>query len=642
MEESKMNRSDLIAIAKDTMMFTEKFISVEGHSNVADVEVYSSKALQDIEDNVCKSVEQEFHGTACASIYIVNADSFEAAKGFENSLVMNFANAHRPGGGFLTGAKAQEESLCRCSTLYKSISSDSAREMYDFNNTHKTPCDSDYMLLSPNVYVFKNCNGKRLDSPYWTSVITVPAPNRGGGAMNVPQNVIDDVMTERLRKMLYLAVNKGYRNLVLGAWGCGAFGNDTRTVANYFYELFYGSDGFNRFFDNVVFAILGDEDKIEIFKQVFKGKSSNCEPNADGENIPKGYYTTRYDYPVCNHTIGVSKSTLGYTKGILAAGVPFEAELDEANGEQALTVVIPDIYGDGLMNVGNDSSHYKGQEKTNVEGIHYNENFYDCSILDVGMVDEGIETDDEITIRYTDFLIENGLVTFVSDMYNGAVFNRIDKMGNSLVKIMITLSSDGYVYAKTNLDFMEFPIKSLFNGDKTSIRVNKPERGMKVPKKNILQFEQYKAENSVNWADLQVREPQPLTNEMVKDGILKNAQFIFYSEGGAMGNAGDIMTVQKNGDVYKGNYVYGGLEINQIIEAFPYIGSKKFDEIVSKGVSKDGKVHYYYLECGNHLFVRDTVHNAFLEVMKKCKGSNNANAFSWYDMACIVCSDKNR
>jgi hypothetical protein len=165
---------------------------------------------------------------------------------------------------------------------------------------------------------------------------------------------------------------------------------------------------------------------------------------------------------------------------------------------------------------------------------------------------------------------------------------------------------------------------------------------MKVPKKNILQFEQYKAENSVNWADLQVREPQPLTNEMVKGGILKNAQFIFYSEGGAMGNAGDIMTVQKNGDVYKGNYVYGGLEINQIIEAFPYIGSKKFDEIVSKGVSKDGKVHYYYLECGNHLFVRDTVHNAFLEVMKKCKGSNNANAFSWYDMACIVCPDKNR
>jgi hypothetical protein len=53
-------------------------------------------------------------------------------------------------------------------------------------------------------------------------------------------------------------------------------------------------------------------------------------------------------------------------------------------------------------------------------------------------------------------------------------------------------------------------------------------------------------------------------------------------------------------------------------------------------------VHYYYLECGNHLFVRDTVHNAFLEVMKKSKSSNNANAFSWYDMACIVCSDKNR
>jgi hypothetical protein len=88
------------------------------------------------------------------------------------------------------------------------------------------------------------------------------------------------------------------------------------------------------------------------------------------------------------------------------------------------------------------------------------------------MVDEGIETDDEITIRYTDFLIENGLVTFVSDMYNGAVFNRIDKMGNSLVKIIITLSSDGYVYAKTNLDFMEFPVNK-DNGGRPKLRVIK-------------------------------------------------------------------------------------------------------------------------------------------------------------------------
>jgi hypothetical protein len=102
------------------------------------------------------------------------------------------------------------------------------------------------------------------------------------------------------------------------------------------------------------------------------------------------------------------------------------------------------------------------------------------------------------------------------------------------------------------------------------------------------------------------------------------------------------MIVQNNGDVYEGNYAYGGLSINQIIEAFPYIGSKKFDEIVGKGISKDGKVHYYYLECGNHLFVRDSVHRAFLEVVKKRKGSDTVDAFSWYEMACIVCPDKNR
>ena len=86
-------------------------------------------------------------------------------------------------------------------------------------------------------------------------------------------------MVKRLRKMLFLAARKGYRNLVLGAWGCGAFGNDTRRVATYFYQLFFGDDGLSQFFENVVFAILEDENKIENFKEVFKDKILVGYPN---------------------------------------------------------------------------------------------------------------------------------------------------------------------------------------------------------------------------------------------------------------------------------------------------------------------------------------------------------------------------
>ena len=277
-----MSRLDLITIAKETMQFTEDFINETGCNECADVEVYSPEYLQDIEDDVDEFFERSFYGTEGASFFVVNADSFEAASGMERTLVMNFANAHRPGGGFLNGARAQEESLCRCSTLYKSISSDKAREMYDYNNTHKKPCDSDYMLLSPSVYVYRSFTGELLDYPFWTSVVTVPAPNKCGAASRTSQEILDNVMIERLRKMLFLAARKGYRNLVLGAWGCGAFGNDTRRVATYFYQLFFGDDGFSQFFENVVFAILGDVNKIEEFKEVFQDSSVILETKCQG------------------------------------------------------------------------------------------------------------------------------------------------------------------------------------------------------------------------------------------------------------------------------------------------------------------------------------------------------------------------
>ena len=77
-----------------------------------------------------------------------------------------------------------------------------------------------------------------MDYPFWTSVVTVPAPNKCGAASRTSQEILDNVMVERLRKMLFLAARKGYRNLVLGAWGCGAFGKYSIRVATYFFDLF--------------------------------------------------------------------------------------------------------------------------------------------------------------------------------------------------------------------------------------------------------------------------------------------------------------------------------------------------------------------------------------------------------------------
>ena len=204
------------------------------------------------------------------SISVTTEDSFEAAAHFPDVMVMNFANAHNAGGGFLLGANAQEESLCRCSTLYASISSRAAAEMYRFNNSHPRPLDSDYMLYSPQVCVFRKKDGTLLDEPFTVSVYTAAAPNRSGLAFMTAQAKIGEAMLRRIRIMLRTAVLHGRRSLVLGAWGCGAFRNSPKLVASCF-KTALTEDGLQDYFDNVCFAVFGkpDSNNCRAFAETF-------------------------------------------------------------------------------------------------------------------------------------------------------------------------------------------------------------------------------------------------------------------------------------------------------------------------------------------------------------------------------------
>ena len=197
-------------------------------------------------------------GEMC-SITVNNDDSFEASSRYDDPFVMNFANAHKAGGGFRLGANAQEEALCRCSTLYASITSETAKEMYHYNNTHLSAVESDYMIYSPEVWVFRGEGCILRSVPFRASVITVPAPNRRGAALFASNKKIAEAMTGRIRIMLAIAAKHGHKNLVLGAWGCGAFGNKPDEVAGYFRKILV-DEGYGRLFDNVCFAVYGKED----------------------------------------------------------------------------------------------------------------------------------------------------------------------------------------------------------------------------------------------------------------------------------------------------------------------------------------------------------------------------------------------
>src|SRR5215472_2095501 len=74
-------------------------------------------------------------------------------------LALNFANGVEPGGGFLMGARAQEEVLCRSSALYQTLVGD---PMYEAHRTRPLPDSTDWAIYSPDVPVFRTDDGTEL------------------------------------------------------------------------------------------------------------------------------------------------------------------------------------------------------------------------------------------------------------------------------------------------------------------------------------------------------------------------------------------------------------------------------------------------------------------------------------------------
>ena len=197
-------------------------------------------------------------------------DSFLAARKLadqipaENVLVLNFANSVSQGGGVRLGARAQEEDLCRTSTLYHSLISEEAYPFYSYNRKkHLNEKGSDTAVYSPNVYIIKDEKYQDI-APVKASVVTMAAP------INTHNVNAIKILDQRIYKLFCLAEKLNHKNLVLGAWGCGAFGNEPEDVA----ELF--RDHLSKFdcFEHVVFAVRmvkgRDEKNYRVFRSVLK------------------------------------------------------------------------------------------------------------------------------------------------------------------------------------------------------------------------------------------------------------------------------------------------------------------------------------------------------------------------------------
>ncbi len=170
--------------------------------------------------------------------------------------VLNFASAKNPGGGFLGGARAQEESLARSSGLYRSLQR--RQVFYQYHRQLRTTLYSDAMIFSPNCPILRTDAGDWLEAPFVVSFITSAAPNAGAIQNNEPHNLaqIPSIFRERSSKVLSLAAYQNCDALVLGAWGCGAFRNDPEIVAPIFWEHLKPGSAFYGRFRKVQFSVL--------------------------------------------------------------------------------------------------------------------------------------------------------------------------------------------------------------------------------------------------------------------------------------------------------------------------------------------------------------------------------------------------
>ena len=209
----------------------------------------------------------------------VNTDSFELARQIaerdsENKvLVLNLANPVHIGGGARNGAKAQEEDLCRQSSLLLSLESEEAEQYYVYNRSLNTKAGSDAIIITPNVEIIKDASGNYLDHTTIVSVMTCAAP-----IIN-PVTGLDfekyrSMMYHRIEGMLVCAAFHGYRHLVLGAFGCGAFHNDAAIVAEIFNKAIqeFSFDGMNvdELFKSIDFAVLSNSKNIYNYHQFSK------------------------------------------------------------------------------------------------------------------------------------------------------------------------------------------------------------------------------------------------------------------------------------------------------------------------------------------------------------------------------------
>lgn len=220
-----------------------------------------------------------------AKIVVSKKRSYEAAQGYlgQNTCVLNFASATNPGGGVVWGSTAQEECLCRCSTLYANLTQRNLwNSFYGPHREQNNPLYNDDCIYTPDVVVFKSDTASPAPLPadeWWhVNVITCAAPNLrndrdGTVRVSVSNAELKTLHIQRMRRILNIAAAEGNEVVILGAYGCGAFKNPPEVVAEAMKQVV---NEFRYYFKTIEFAVYcspRDERNYQVFHRVLGGQN---------------------------------------------------------------------------------------------------------------------------------------------------------------------------------------------------------------------------------------------------------------------------------------------------------------------------------------------------------------------------------
>lgn len=227
-----VTKEELVAEFEDTKRYfkEERILSEAIESTNARVKVYAEDFAEEVEAKKAGKVRVEIGRT------------FEAALALQEEFqgkrigVLNFAASGTPGGGVTHGSYAQEESLCRCSTLYPSLLTvEAAMGFYSY---HKDNCSweaSDRCVYSPDVVIVRDdrdllCDRLPPEKFVKVDVVTCAAPHIFRD-VRIKGEELFRMHISRAKNILRAAAHNGVDIFVGGAFGCGAFHNDSCIVA---------------------------------------------------------------------------------------------------------------------------------------------------------------------------------------------------------------------------------------------------------------------------------------------------------------------------------------------------------------------------------------------------------------------------